>query len=79
MGDWIAKKEKGKKINSVESLHHSQSIPISLKALKTIDIKDPNQTRWVRILTNWVVDFVHQPVQNEKQISNTTDMKKIYI
>lgn len=38
-----------------------QLLPIVLKTFKTIDVKDPNQRLWVIILSNWNINFVHQP------------------
>lgn len=42
------------------------SLPIRFEALKTINIKDTDQTRGIRILTNGLVDFIHQPQQKKK-------------
>lgn len=47
-----------------------QLLPVSFKAFKTINIKDPNQTIWTRILTNGEVDFVNQPGHNRKMIND---------
>lgn len=39
----------------------NQLSPIIFEALKAIDIKDTNQTIGVGVLSNGVINFVHQP------------------
>lgn len=43
-------------------------LPVSFEAFKTIDIKDPNQGLWVRILSNWDINFINQPAWEIKDI-----------
>ena len=46
---------------------YNKVLPIMFEALKTIDIKDTNQTVGARILSYGDIDFVHQPGYNKCQ------------
>ena len=58
-----------KEINLLPSIFFS--LPIRFEALKTINIKDTDQTRGIRILTNGFIDFIHQPLQKKKMLAKT--------
>lgn len=37
-------------------------LPVRFKAFETIDIKDPNQRFRIGVLSNGIINLVHQPV-----------------
>lgn len=43
-------------------LVYYQSLPVAIKAFKTIDVKDPYQILWIWILPNWDINFINKPV-----------------